>query len=114
MGLAGGPQSDRNGPRAGAGVIAEITRKIAAFFQTCDVLATPALVTTPPPIGYLFADGPEADLVWARMRSFAPFCHICNGTGQPAMRIPATWNDQGLPVSIQLVARYGDEGSYSA
>jgi Asp-tRNA(Asn)/Glu-tRNA(Gln) amidotransferase A subunit family amidase len=92
------------------GVINQTTRRVAAFFETCDVLITPALATLPPPIGYLFADTDPA-IVWSRMRSFAPFCHIYNGTGQPAASLPAIWNEQGLPVGIQLVARYGDEKS---
>jgi amidase len=93
------------------GVINRITRQIAAFFQDCDILITPALATLPPPIGYLFADGPDPEIIWSRMRNFAPFCHIFNGTGQPAMTLPAIWNEQGLPVCIQLVAGYGDEGA---
>jgi amidase len=32
-----------------------------------------------------------------------------NVTGQPAMNLPLTWNDQGLPIGVQFVAPFGDE-----
>lgn len=93
------------------GVISQITRQVAAFFEDYDVLISPALATPPPPLDYMFADVEDPTVVWARMRSFAPFCHIYNGTGQPALTLPATLNDAGLPMGIQLVGRYGDEST---
>ena len=92
------------------GVIHQTTRQIAKFFLDCDVLITPAMAAPPPPIGFLFADQ-DADLVWSRMRGLAPFSHIYNGTGQPALVVPGGVNDKGFPIGIQLVARYGDEHS---
>ena len=32
-----------------------------------------------------------------------------NVTGQPAISLPLHWNDDGLPVGVQLVAAYGRE-----
>jgi amidase len=92
------------------GVIHQTARQIAKFFLDCDVLITPGLAMAPPPIGYLFADQ-DPDLVWSRMRGLGPFCHIHNGTGQPAMIVPAAVSDKGIPICVQLVARYGDENS---
>jgi Asp-tRNA(Asn)/Glu-tRNA(Gln) amidotransferase A subunit family amidase len=92
-------------------VINQITRQVAGFFETCDILITPALGTLPPPIGHMFADIPDTDIVWSRVHELAPFSGLYNGTGQPAMSLPALWNDQGLPVCVQLVGRYGDENS---
>ena len=30
-------------------------------------------------------------------------------TGQPAISLPLSWNDDGLPIGVQLVAAYGRE-----
>ena len=30
-------------------------------------------------------------------------------TGQPAISLPLHWNDDGLPIGVQLVAAYGRE-----
>jgi amidase len=32
-----------------------------------------------------------------------------NVTGQPAMSMPLSWNDDDLPIGVQLVAGYGRE-----
>ena len=32
-----------------------------------------------------------------------------NVTGQPAISLPLHWNDDGLPIGVQLVAAYGRE-----
>jgi len=32
-----------------------------------------------------------------------------NLTGQPAMSLPLHWNQQGLPIGVQLAAAYGRE-----
>jgi amidase len=33
-----------------------------------------------------------------------------NLTGQPAMSVPLYWNADNLPIGIQFVAPFGDEG----
>lgn len=38
-----------------------------------------------------------------------PNTQVFNMTGQPAMSVPLWWNDQGLPVGVQLAGRFGDE-----
>ncbi|MCG8357970.1 MAG: amidase, partial [Kiloniellales bacterium] len=47
----------------------------------------------------------------ARVRDFTPFTPLFNITGQPAASIPLHWNAAGLPIGIQLAARYGDEAT---
>ena len=86
-----------------------ICRQVAPFFETYDVLVTPGTATPPPPLGFLFADHP-GDEVWERMRAFTPFTHIYNGTGQPAMSVPATLTEDRVPLGVQLVARYAADG----
>ena len=90
-----------------------ICRQVGPFFETYDVLVTPGTATPPPPLGFLFADNPGNE-VWERMRAFTPFTHIYNGTGQPAMSVPAMLSEDRVPLGVQLVARYGADGSSSA
>jgi amidase len=42
---------------------------------------------------------------------FMPFTPVFNATGQPAMSVPLHWNDEGLPIGIHFVGRYGDEAT---
>ena len=35
-------------------------------------------------------------------------------SGQPAISLPLHWNDDGLPIGVQLVAAYGREDVLSA
>ena len=40
---------------------------------------------------------------------FTTFTSPFNVTGQPAISLPLHWNDEGLPIGVQLVAAYGRE-----
>lgn len=40
--------------------------------------------------------------------SFTP---IANATGQPAMSVPLSWSDAGLPIGVHFTARYADEAT---
>ena len=42
---------------------------------------------------------------------FMPYTTLFNVTGQPAMSVPLYWNDEGLPIGMQFVGRYGDEAT---
>jgi Asp-tRNA(Asn)/Glu-tRNA(Gln) amidotransferase A subunit family amidase len=48
---------------------------------------------------------------WRRVFAFSPFTVWFNLTGQPAMMLPLGRSASGLPVAVQLVARYGDEAT---
>ena len=36
---------------------------------------------------------------------------IANATGQPAMSVPLSWNDAGLPIGVHFTGRYADEAT---
>ncbi len=36
---------------------------------------------------------------------------LFNQTGQPAMSVPLHWTAAGLPIGVQLSARFGDEAT---
>jgi amidase len=45
------------------------------------------------------------------MFDFTPYTHIFNISGQPAISLPLYWNKDGLPLGIQLAAKYADEAT---
>ncbi len=104
--------------------------RMAQFFTDYDILLTPTLAALPLPVGALQAKGigalqqhllaasGAARLVKA-MRGFdpsvraifdfIPFTPLFNLSGQPAMSVPLEWTDDGLPVGMHFVARFGEE-----
>ncbi len=88
----------------------QVTRTMAAFLSSYDLLLTPTLADVPPPLGHL---GPDADLSEAGLRAaaYVPFTPLANITGQPAMSVPLHWTASGLPLGAHFVARAGDEAT---
>jgi amidase len=37
------------------------------------------------------------------------FTAVCNISGVPAMSVPLAWTDDGLPIGLPFVARFGAE-----
>ncbi|SPE19956.1 Hydrolase [Burkholderiales bacterium] len=107
-------------------------RDMAPFFERYDVLLTPTLGAPPALIGSLQPSAAELrvmrivnalDAGWLlnalgvikpladKTFDYVPFTPLFNVTGQPAMSVPLHWNDAGLPVGMQFVARFGDEAT---
>ena len=86
-------------------------RQMATFHDTYDVLLTPGLGTLPPRLGWIDMMLEDADEYWDRVFSFSPFTVWFNITGQPGITLPMGVSETGLPISIQLVAPYGDEAT---
>ena len=86
-------------------------RQMAAFHQAHDVLLTPALATLPPRLGWIDMMMEDVHEYWRRVFHFSPFTVWFNITGQPAMVLPLSRTADGFPLSVQLVARYGDEAT---
>ncbi len=68
-----------------------------------DILITPTMAEPAPPIGSI--KGAEID----RIIRLVPYTMPYNVSGQPAIGLPLHWSRDGLPIGIQLVARYGAE-----
>src|SRR6059036_419140 len=86
-------------------------RQMAAFHARWDVLLTPGLATLPPKLGWIDMMMDDVDEYWRRVFAFSPFTVWFNLTGQPAIVLPLGVASDGLPVAVQVVARYGDEAT---
>ncbi len=83
-------------------------RHMAAWWAAGnDVLVLPTCPRPPGTLAELDPAGGEA--ATARMAEFAELTTPFNITGQPALSLPLHWNEEGLPVGVQLVAGYGRE-----
>jgi amidase len=91
---------------------AEFRRRIQQWWADgWDLLLTPTLGEPPLRIGEL-DEGPGGPMrAMQRAAEFVPFTPPFNISGQPAISLPLHWNDEGLPIGIQLVAAYGREDS---
>jgi amidase len=108
-------------------------REIGEFFERYDFLLTPTLAKPPIPIGSLQPKESQLtptkelldklntgelidslngiEILSQHIFEFMPYTPLFNVTGQPAMSVPLYWNDEGLPIGMQFVGRYGDEAT---
>jgi amidase len=83
-------------------------RQLGAFFEKHDVLLSTTIARIHLPIGTVRMDGSAEDFERA-VAPMTPFTAVCNATGVPAMSVPIEWTDEGLPIGMHFVARYGAE-----
>jgi amidase len=86
-------------------------RRMAAFFETYDILVTPTLTSPPPPLGCLPTDGDDVGGFMTKLFQLCPFTAPFNASGQPAISLPLHWSADGLPIGVQLVGRYGQDAT---
>jgi amidase len=89
----------------------QISRGLATFFETCDVLLCPTLCSPPLRIGELNSMSPDLSHIAPILRRYIPATAMFNMSGQPAMSVPLAWNAAGLPLGMMFAARYGDEAT---
>jgi amidase len=86
-----------------------LARRVIAATQEFDVILTPALARRPPKTGEIHGRGPDP---WSHYRAsgaFTPYTAIVNVTGQPAIVLPLSVAQDGLPVGVQLIGRPAGE-----
>ncbi|MCV7195988.1 amidase [Mycobacterium angelicum] len=86
-----------------------VSRRIQSIFSDVDVLLTPGTAMGPPRIGAYQRRGGVSTLFLVAQR--IPYYQVWNVTGQPAAVVPWDFDDDGLPMSVQLVGRPYDEAT---
>jgi amidase len=85
------------------------SRRLRSFWRELpgeegfDALLTPSMAEPAPRIGSLRGAGVE------RILGLVPYTMPYNVSGQPAISLPLHWSREGLPLGVQIVARYGGE-----
>jgi len=86
-----------------------IARKIGEFLEEYDLWLSPTLAEPPARLGTFDPDPGNPLSPLFRAGNYIPFTPLANATGCPAMSVPLYWNDEGLPIGVHFMARYGDE-----
>jgi len=83
--------------------------RVNAIFHSHDVLMTPVMGGTAPPVRNWEGMGALRTVVG--MGRFYPYCVPWNHLGNPAMSVPAGFAADGLPLAVQIIGRPGDEAT---
>jgi amidase len=89
--------------------LAAWSHAVASAYEPYDVLLTPTLAVPPPPIGVMDPASPGPGLRTA-FGAMVAFMTAFDATGQPAVSLPMHQSTDGLPIGVQIVGRFGDEG----
>lgn len=84
-------------------------RRVGALFEEFDVLMTPVMGDTALPVRRW--EGRGALWTVLGMSRFYPYCVPWNHLGNPAMAVPAGFADDGMPLSVQIIGRPGEEST---
>ncbi len=87
-----------------------LSRMIAGWYESgFDLLLTPTMAERPQPLGTWDDSGERPMDAFDRALPAGAFTAIFNVTGQPAISLPLHRSDDGLPIGVQLVAKFGRE-----
>ncbi len=84
------------------------THEYRKLFTRVDVLLSPVLGHTTPPLGHLSPTLPFEEL-FPRLQAYVGFTPLNNASGGPAISLPLGQTGTGLPIGCQLSADLGDE-----
>jgi amidase len=83
-------------------------RQLGAFFERHDVLLSPTIARVSLPLGEVRMDG-SSELYQRGLAPMVAFTSVCNAAGVPAMSMPLAWSEDGLPIGLQFIGRFGAE-----
>lgn len=106
MARIGGLISDRQLAKARAAE-PRVAAQINTIFENADAVLTPGAAAAPFKVGQLQGRGALFTLNAAAAR--VPWYGVWNAIGQPAASVPAGFDSNGLPLSVQFGAAPGDE-----
>ena len=88
-----------------------MSRMVANWYEDegFDLLLTPTLGEPPPPLGTYDDSGDDPMRAIERAKVTAAFAGAYNATGQPAISLPLHWDEDGLPIGVQLISQLGRE-----
>jgi len=85
-----------------------VTHQYRKAFTRLDVLLSPVLTHTTPPLGHLSPTLPFEEL-FPRLQAYVGFTPLNNASGGPAVSLPLGATANGLPIGCQLAADLGDD-----
>ena len=83
--------------------------RVNAIFDSVDVLVMPVMGGTALPVRRWEGKGALRTVIG--MSRFYPYCVPWNHLGNPAMAVPFGFSPEGMPLSIQVIGRPGDEAT---
>lgn len=86
---------------------ADLAERYNRILADRDVVMTPVMSTTPP--GAAQWEGLGALRTLIEMTMVYPYCVVWNALGQPAAAVPSGFGADGLPLSVQLIAKPAQE-----
>ncbi len=91
----------------------EVTREMARFHETYDVVLTPVLSKPGVRTRELSPDLPFEELR-DRVIAYVTYTPVANATGSPAISVPLRWTSDGYPVGSHFSGRPGDDATLFA
>ena len=88
---------------AAQGKLERIARGLVAELGRFDVVLTPGLGRRPVPTGEIHGRGPDPWGHYRRSGAFTPYTAIVNVMGLPAIMLPLSHGDDGLPTGVHLI-----------
>jgi len=98
---------------AAAKYMQEVTREMARFHESYDLVLSPVLSRPGVRTGELSPDLPFEEL-WRRVVAYVTYTPVANATGSPAMSVPLHWTPEGYPVGSHFSGRPGEEATLFA
>jgi len=85
-------------------------RQLGAFFERFDILLSATIARASLPLGTVRMDG-SLEEYEEGLAPMVAFTSVSNAAGVPAMSVPLEWTEDGLPIGMHFVGRYGAEAT---